>query len=283
MARSYDALVLDIDGTLLDEQERVPARTHAALDRARAAGVVVMLATGRSHFGTRELMQLLALDTPSIVFNGAALYCRHEDRLIERYALDEDLVEDLLAFAERAQLLPVVAVADGQYAREPRLNEAPDMLAGFRILNRVPPTQLPRSEAIRVTLFSDHHPSSDMLFAEVRALAGDRPAYYTHFALAALAGFRSSATQVVDVQADCLGKAEVLRVLQSRYGIPAARVVAVGDASNDLPMLRAAGLGVAMGNASDDAKQAAKRVIGDNDSPALSALIEELFLDGAVA
>jgi Cof subfamily protein (haloacid dehalogenase superfamily) len=283
MARAYDALVLDIDGTLLDEQERVPARTHAALDRARAAGVVVMLATGRSHMGTREVMELLQLDAPSIVFNGAALYCRHEDRLIEHYALAEDFVADLLAYAEHAQLLPVVAVPDGQYAREPRLNEAPDMLAGFRVLNRVPHAELPRTPAIRVTMFSDHHPSSDVLYSELRAVVGDRPAYYTHFGLAALAGFRQSATQVVDVQPDCAGKAEALRVLQSRYGIPAERVVAVGDASNDLPILRAAGLGVAMGNASEDAKQAAKRIIGSNDSAALSSLIEELFLDGSAA
>lgn len=280
MARAYDALVLDIDGTLLNEQERVPARTHAALDRARAAGVVVMLATGRSHFGTREVMELLALDTPSIVFNGAALYCRHEDRLIERYALDESLVSDLLAYADSARLLPVVAIPDGQFAREPRSDEAPDMLAGFRILNRVPQHELPTRDAIRVTLFSDHHPSSELLYSQVRGAVDDRPAYYTHFGLSALAGFRSSATQVVDVQAYCQGKAEALRVLQARHGIPPERVVAVGDAGNDLTILRAAGLGVAMGNATDDAKEAAKRVIGDNDSPALAMLIEELFLDG---
>jgi Cof subfamily protein (haloacid dehalogenase superfamily) len=278
MPRSYDALVLDIDGTLLDEQERVPARTHAALDRARAAGVVVMLATGRSHFGTRDTMVQLAIDTPSIVFNGAALDCRHEDRLLEHYSLPEALVVDLLAFAESARLLPVVAVPDGQYAREPHVDEAPDMLAGFRIIHRVPHAELPRSGAIRVTLFSDHHPDSGMLHSEVRAIAGAYPAFYTHFGLAALAGFRSSATQVVDVQPQCQGKAEALRVLRSRYGIAPERVVAVGDGSNDLEILRAAGLGVAMGNASPDAKEAAKRVIGNNDTPALSALIEELFL-----
>ncbi|HMI90235.1 MAG TPA: HAD family hydrolase, partial [Polyangiales bacterium] len=77
----------------------------------------------------------------------------------------------------------------------------------------------------------------------------------------------------------CEGKAECFRVLQARFGIPGTRVVAVGDAGNDLPMLSGAGLGVAMGNATDAAKRAARRVIGDNCSDALALLIEELFLE----
>ena len=69
-----------------------------------------------------------------------------------------------------------------------------------------------------------------------------------------------------------------MRFLRERYGIPADRVVAVGDANNDIEMLEAAGLGVAMGNASEDALAAADRQIGDNNSDAVSQLIDELFL-----
>ena len=69
-------------------------------------------------------------------------------------------------------------------------------------------------------------------------------------------------------------------MLSERHGIPASRVVAVGDADNDLPMLRVAGLGVAMGNGTDAVKQVARRVIGNNDGDALGALVEELFLGG---
>lgn len=84
--------------------------------------------------------------------------------------------------------------------------------------------------------------------------------------------------QGLDVQPVCDGKAEVFPVLQARYGIAAERVVAVGDADNDIAMLTTAGLGVAMANATPAAKQAARRVIGDNSGDTLAALIEELFL-----
>jgi Cof subfamily protein (haloacid dehalogenase superfamily) len=280
MPRNYDALVLDIDGTLLDEQGRMHTRTKKALARARAEGVVVMLATGRSHWGCRDVVDGLGLEAPSVVLNGAAVYSRQEDRLIEHYAIPEEFVEDLIAFATRAQLLPVLSCLTAQYTREPLEGER-KLLTGFRHLERVKTHELPRRDVVRLTFFSRTHESSDALHAEVLRTAGDRPAYFTHFPLSALPGFRSSLAQVVDVQPACDGKAEAMRVLAQRYAIPAERVVAVGDANNDLPMLKAAGMGVAMGNATLEAKAAAKRVIGHNDSDALGQLVEELFLGQA--
>jgi Cof subfamily protein (haloacid dehalogenase superfamily) len=277
MARAYDALVLDIDGTLLDEQNLIRPRTYAAIGRARAAGVVVMLATGRSSWGTREVMDQLELDTPAIVVNGAGVYDRREDRLIHYYTLPEPMVRNLLAYSWREELLPVVSSPNGQFARQP-VGPETGILADLRSLQLVEPEELPRREVTRVTLFSLKHPDSHSFHRDVARAAGDYPAYYTHFPLSALAHFRASTAQVVDAQPDCGGKAEALRVLKERYGIEAARVVAVGDANNDIPILRVAGLGVAMGNGSPEAKAVAGRIIGDNESDALAELIEELFL-----
>jgi Cof subfamily protein (haloacid dehalogenase superfamily) len=277
MARAYDALVLDIDGTLLDEQSLIRPRTLHAIARAKKAGVVVMLATGRSHWGTREVIDTLELESPAVVINGAGVYDRREDRLIEHYALPEPMVANLLEYAERERLLTVVSAMDGQYARQPEGLET-HILSDLRSLKIVSAEELPRRDVTRVTLFSLTHDSSQSLHDDTRRAAGDYPAYYTHFPLAALAHFRASTAQVVDAQPDCRGKAEAFRVLMSRYRIAPERVVAVGDANNDLPMLRVAGLAVAMGNATPEAKAAAHRVIGDNDSDALAELIEELFL-----
>ena len=150
------------------------------------------------------------------------------------------------------------------------------MLAAFRQLH-ISSDALPLEEVIRITLLSPRHDSSLALYTEIQAVL-DGPAYLTHFALSSLPHFPNSPFQIVDVQPDCGGKAAALRVLAERYGIPAERVVAVGDADNDLPMLRHAGLGVAMGNATPAAKDVADRVIGDHNGEALGLLIEELFL-----
>ena len=63
----------------------------------------------------------------------------------------------------------------------------------------------------------------------------------------------------------------------NEVGIPAERVVCVGDATNDIPMFEAAGLSVAMGDGMPEALAAADRVIGASDTDAISELVEELF------
>lgn len=277
MQRSYDALVLDIDGTLLDDREQLPVRTAEAIAAARKAGVKVMLATGRSHGGVHGIAERLKLDLPSVVLNGAAVYSHHEARLVDYYCLPASLSADLVAFARRARLLPVVAGPTGQYVRIPRPEEQ-SLLQGFHVVSAVPEAQLLEIEPLRLTLFSLHHQSSGAFCDEVMEVCGSYPAYFTHFPLAALAACRESSAHVVDIQPDCGGKAEALRLLQTRFNIPPERVVAVGDAGNDIPILEAAGLGVAMGNATPAVKQVAKRVIGSNNTPALAELIESLFL-----
>jgi hypothetical protein len=186
----------------------------------------------------------------------------------------------LLALASSTALLPIVAQPDGrQLSRAGRTAAERGVLTDFRQLEILPEHALPTDNAIRVTLLSEQHPDSRSLCLSVQPIA--TPAYLTHFPLAVLPRFRDSHLQIVDVQPECAGKAEAFRVLMSRFGIPRHRVVAVGDADNDLPMLRGAGLGIAMGNASEPAKRMASRVIGDNNSDALGALIEELFVTDA--
>jgi 5-amino-6-(5-phospho-D-ribitylamino)uracil phosphatase len=278
-ARNYDALVLDVDGTLLDDLDQVHPRTRAALDRARAQGVVVMLATGRSSGGAREVIRVLGLDAPCVVYNGAAVYCPVEDRLITTYALPQAMVAALLAHAASTDLLPIVAQPDGrQLSRAGRTPEERGVLTDFRALEILPVAELPIADALRVTLLSARHPDSKSLLREIKPIA--TPAYLTHFPLAVLPRFRDSRLQIIDVQPECRGKAEAFFLLAERYGIERARVVAVGDEDNDLPMLREAGLGVAMGNGSAAAKRTAARIIDSNGTDALGALIEELFLDG---
>jgi hydroxymethylpyrimidine pyrophosphatase-like HAD family hydrolase len=277
VARSYDALVLDIDGTLVDEQGCVHPRTLHALARVRAAGVVVMLATGRPHVMTRELMRELALDSPALVYNGAALYCPRENRLIEQRVLADELVAELQVLAAQRDLFFVIEHGDDRYARAARTDAERRVLAWLGALQPPPDVPLAPGLTTRLTFFSEHHADSLSLHDELR-LVLSQPTYLTHYGLALLSGFRDSPIQGVDVHPVCEGTAEVFRVLQAHYGIAAERVVAVGDATNDLPMLAGAGLGVAMGNACDVTKRSARRVIGDHCSDALACLIEELFL-----
>jgi Cof subfamily protein (haloacid dehalogenase superfamily) len=276
--RDFDALVLDLDGTLLDDSSRVLPRTHAALKEAALRGVHVMVATGRSNISAQSILAALDLESPAVVFNGAGLYCARTQRMLEERVLSNRTLERALEFGRRRDLSMVVMCADKKLATAPRDDVEAAALSGMTALQFVASAaELTAEFVIRVTYFSSAHGSSEAFAAEIER-AVDQPVYMTHFPLNVLPMHRASSLAVVDLHPPCSGKAEALRVLRDTYGIPAHRVVAVGDATNDVPMFRAAGLSVAMGSGMEEARAAAQRVIGDNNSPAIAELVEELFL-----
>jgi Cof subfamily protein (haloacid dehalogenase superfamily) len=275
--RQYDALILDLDGTLLDEAGRVHPENRAALHAATAAGVRVMIATGRSSLSAHPVLEDLGFDTPAIVFNGAGLYSVKERRMLEERILSKRTLERALAYGARADLCTVVMRADSKFATHPRDESERSALALMTGLELVDRARLGVEFAMRVTLFSRAHALSESFGSEVEAEI-DQPLYLTHFPLSVLPSHRSSPLHVVDVQPPCRGKGEALRVLEEWYGVPRSRVCAVGDATNDLPMFAAAGLSVAMGDGMIEARRAARRVIGGQNSTAIAELVEELFL-----
>jgi Cof subfamily protein (haloacid dehalogenase superfamily) len=275
--RAYDAILLDLDGTLVDERDRIHPRTLEALREADGRGVRVMVATGRSETATLPVLDQLGLDGPAVVYNGAGLYCPRERRLVEERTLSDRAVERAVAFGLQGGHMTVTMCAGKKYTVGPRSNVEQMALHDMTGLTIVEPEGLLAPHTMRVTLFSDRHASSAAFAAEVAA-AIDRPVYLTDFPLHCLPHHRESRLLVVDVHPPCRGKAEGLRILSERWDIPPERAVAVGDASNDVPMLAAAGLGVAMGNAFPEALPAADRVIGHNHTDAIGLLVEELFL-----
>lgn len=280
--RRYDALLVDLDGTLLDESGKVHPRTKAALRAAEAGGVRVMIATGRSTISTRPVVEELGLETPALVFNGAGLWCPVKQRMLEERVLGKRTLERALRYGAERDLLTVLMSAETKMANTPRNQLETDALRGLMGLKIVPRAELNAEFVIRVTYYSQDHESSLALAEDVRAFV-DQPVYMTHFPLNWLPTHRESPASCLDLHPPCKGKAEGLRMLEERYGIPAERVVAVGDATNDIPMFEAAGLAVAMQDGMPEALAAADRVIGDNDSTALAELVEELFLDGVPA
>ena len=272
----FEALCLDLDGTVVDPDGKIRESTRVSIARLREAGVRVMITTGRSVLGTEAIVEELDLREPAVVFNGAGVWCPKTDRLLEEQILSERVVDPVMDYADANDHFVCVMLADSKYVPHPKDALDEHTIAGLGRLEVVAREDLPREYLMRVTVFSRSHEASDPLHEEVLAsLKG--PAYLTHFPLSILHAYRESPLQVVDVHPPCRGKAEALRWLEREEGIPAARVVCVGDATNDIPMFEAAGLSVAMGDGMPEAMAAADRVIGASDTDAISELIGELF------
>jgi hypothetical protein len=276
-ARHYQAILLDLDGTLLDESGRVHPENARALRELEARGGRAMIATGRSTVSTIPIVEEIGLRTPAVTFNGAGLWCPVQRRMLEERVLSARTLGRALEYARERDLLCVVMTNDAKVACPPRDERERAALQGLVGLSVRPREALADVEfAMRVTLFSRDHESSERLCAEAQERLG-QPAYLTHFPLNALPMHRASPLAVLDVHPPCRGKAEGVRALGELYGVDPRHVVALGDATNDLPMFAAAGLAVAMATGMPEAVERADRVLPHNEGDAIAELVRELF------
>lgn len=274
MTRAHDALLLDLDGTLLDSNEVVPEASLAAIHAAREVGIRVMVVTGRSWLAAEPILKQLELDTPAILFNGAAVSDAGGKRLMEERVLSNSIMAKLHDFRVRHGDMMILMGARRKLCLEPHTPEETRALDGLTGIQHVDEkTLLAEEYVVRVTFLANRGEDSGAFAQAVKDRLA-QPVYMTHFPLAMLARHRASSYVAVDVHPPCRGKGEALRVLHEQFGIDPERVVAVGDAGNDLPMFKDAGLAVAMGNAAKDVQDAADLVLGDLDSGDLARMIE---------
>lgn len=273
---AYRALLLDLDGTLVDGSDRLRPENVRAVRRLEARGVRVMVATGRSELSTAPVLDELALTEPAVVFNGAAIWCPRARTFLEERTLSDVARDRAVRFGRERGALVVTMCAGAKYALRPSSEVSRLALREMHGLEWVDEGHLAAQRAIRVTLLSDAFDDSGALGRALeRAVA--RPVFVTHFPLRLLPQHRDSPLLVCDVHPPCRGKAEGLRWLWEQHGIAPREVVAVGDGPNDVEMLEAAGLGVAMEGATPEALAACDRVIGSCDGDAIARLLAELW------
>ncbi len=287
MARSgpsggYRLLALDVDGTLLDGAGTLRWRTREAVARAARSGLQPVLCTGRRYRRAREIARELALEVPLVCNSGALVKDPAGPRTLWRADLaPETLAAVLAVFAEHGHL--AVSFTDHD---DPA---APDLL-----VLRYPAGRPEFDDYVRLNL---EHARIDPGWVDRHAVEAT-PHFHlcaigTHPGMLALQAslHHRMANQIVtfvqrspryrgwmcEVLHPEASKWSAVMHLAGLWGIRADQVCAVGDDRNDEPMLRGAGLGVAMGHAPPEVRAAADRVIGDHDSEALADLIDELI------
>ncbi len=254
----------DLDGTLLRDDRTISARTQTTLNRATAAGVTLTLVTARPPRFVASLAHELSLSGLAICCNGALIYDIERDTLLEHWPLSAETA-GALAAALRAAIPGVTfAVERGlDYGCEPAYlalgsltQPQDDQLADADTLCATPVTKL-----------IARHPSlaAEELFPIAQRLVSDR------------ATITYSSPRFIEIAANGVDKARTLASLCQRLGVTADEVVAFGDMPNDIPMLRWAGLGVAVANAHAEALAAADAATVSNMQDGVAVFLERLL------
>jgi Cof subfamily protein (haloacid dehalogenase superfamily) len=273
----YRLLALDIDGTLLDPAGELSGRAREAVARALRAGLRVVLCTGRRFRSTRPIAQELGLEGPVVVHNGA---------LVKNLAGGHTLVASYLAAELQPEILaalrphgPPLLYVDGwpeeDILTEPRGPIHPHQVEYLeehaehcRFVASL--AAEPREDVLMMSWMVDR-PTLGALEARVREALGGR--VRTH----RLGNHGFSGSHILEVLALGTGKWPALRRVAEAEGIGAHEIAAVGDDRNDLDLISGAALGIAMGNARDDVRAAADRVVAANDRDGVVEAIEAVL------
>ncbi|XBS70999.1 pyridoxal phosphatase [Acerihabitans sp. KWT182] len=271
---NYSVIALDLDGTLLDRQKRILPESLKALTDAQAAGVKVMVVTGRHHVAIHPFYQALKIDTPAICCNGTYLYDYQAKSVITSNPLRKLQAKRVIALLKQYDIHGLIYVDDAMVYEQP----SDHVIRSLAWAQTLPLSQRPNlvqvesltqtaERADAIWKFATSHPDTDALqaFAETVELELGLSCEWSWH-------------DQVDVAQTGNSKGKLLQQWVASQGIDMEKVIAFGDNFNDLSMLEAAGLGVAMGNSVDDIKARADLVIGDNESPAIAETIYQRVL-----
>jgi Cof subfamily protein (haloacid dehalogenase superfamily) len=264
-------IATDVDGTLLDDDEHVSPRTRAAVRAAVDSGATFVLATGRPPRWIHPVVDALGFAPMSVCANGAVLYDPGTDRILSARTLSTDALAKLADIATR--VIPGAGLAVERVGRSAHDAATPQFVSspGYEHawLNpdntEVSVEDLLSAPAVKLLIRKAGARSADMAAALTEHLGTEGDLTY------------STNNGLIEIVPLGISKATGVEAVATPLGIGAERIMTFGDMPNDVPMLRWAGLGVAMGNAHPEAKEAADEVTATNSEDGLAQVLERFW------
>ena len=246
----------DLDGTFLDSNLKILDSTIRAVARLRAAGHIVAINTGRSYLGTRSILEQTQIEY-AIVDGGMTIYHRHQ-KVFEQ-VLDRDFVKRLYLECRSLKIDIVLAnddvarIKDDRYKR----NIAADhpWLSFESIVD-----ENTFEDVKKIFIFADE--------IQARNISALQEINYLYL------------EKTKGVVTDQNWKYQGIARLVEHFGLEKSNTVSFGDSNNDIEMLEKCDIGVAMANATTDAKKASDIVTDSNDDDGIyRALMKLGFID----
>lgn len=261
-------IVLDLDGTLLNNKRNISPRTKKVLTKLKEDGHQVMIATGRPYRASEMYYRELKLDTPIVNFNGAFVHHPLQQNWgMYHYPLDIHVAKEIVDACDEFKYHNIIAeVRDDIYFHyhDEKLIEFlklgnPKITTGDlrNFLEKSPTSMLIHTEEDQITKIREH-------LSEVHAEVINQRSWATPF-------------HVIEIVKKGLNKASGIQQVAKELQIPRDRIIAFGDEDNDLEMIDYAGIGVAMGNAISPLKTLANEITLSNEEDGIAVFLEDKF------
>lgn len=272
-------IALDLDGTLFNDKKQLSDRNRQAIERAAKQGVIILPATGRPFAGLQESILSLPVSY-ALTANGAAIY-RIADKkrvydacfsweealriivMLQEYDVMEDCFIDGFGYSEKKKL----ADSDS-YAM-------PEVVRAYIQATRRQVENLPvyiREKQCKIEKITVNFKEKDGILQWEKEI---KERLQKEFPDCSVVKGIPTNQEITRGDAD---KGTGILKFGELLGIKQEEIMACGDSQNDLAMIKAAGLGVAMGNSTEEVKKAADYITLTNEEDGVAAAIEKFVI-----
>lgn len=243
--RSFKLIALDLDGTLLNRRHEISDENRKAIAEAVEKGVQIVISTGRHVKSCNDYAGSLQLTSYFVAVNGSEIW-DPSGNLLERTPLQRDYIQTMWELCDQH--------GAHFWAMTPEL----EFRDGF-------PDEIAEREWLKFGFHVDDQEVREKILTELRKNKQLE--------------ISNSSPSNIEVNALGINKANALKKVCDRLGISMDQMLAVGDSLNDLAMIKAAGCGVAMGNAQELVKESADWVTDTNEADGVAKAIRHWVLN----
>ena len=269
----YKLAAFDMDGTFLNSKKEIQPSTVEACKRAAQAGKILAIDTGRA---VSELT-LYPFAEMGIRYGactcGTVIYDFEQGVVLAKKSIPAQFIPEIAEASSKEDLMLQVMVDGISYVEAADVKNMPHFhMAVYQPLYEATTACVDDIQAFAVTHAHEinkmnmYHASPEGRLRTQKRLA--------HLPL----DFTYAEETSFEITPQGVSKGTGLVDLCEVLGVPIEEAIGVGDAFNDVPMLKTAGLGVAMGNSNEAALQAADVVVGDNDHDGIAEVIDRYLL-----
>lgn len=265
-------VVSDMDGTLLNSDLEISKENLQAIEALRQKGIRFCVATGRPEQLLKEYIEPLQMIDPMIMYNGSVIGHPFRDENLYQLKLEKEDIRSIIEYCEKNDVIYMPytknkLISKPNYRvdffeqRNKRLSEKNKCI--FDDIRDI--DQIVNGNDINKILLIENDPLKNK---EVKDFLSD----YPQFEIAA------SQKGFIDINPKGASKGNALKVLADHFGYTLDEIVVFGDQDNDVSMLKVAGIGVAMANASEQARSVANDTTSSNNDSGVAKWITKNLL-----
>ncbi len=265
----YKLVAVDMDGTLLNDENIVTNLTRQKIKEIKELGVIFTISTGRPFQGVAKYQQLLDITHPIITYNGAMIVHPQTNEILYEQGLNSEDARKIIELGISFDTTMCIWSDNKLYG-----NKLNDKIHEYKKMSGVEPILMSDVDAlleqgITKILWYDEIININSYQQELMNETFDEVTYCTSKPIF-LEFFNSS-----------VSKAKAIERLGDIYELNMSEIITIGDASNDVSMIEYAGLGIAMENACTEVKQVANYITKSNNDDGIAYALDKFIIQPA--